>query len=88
MEADSMHQSFLKIRQKAKPIQHEITKVLNQLKLLKKEIRKEEMEEKKKNEEALRKKIEKKAKEKLKQGKQLTWAEFQILAEKGKTTQD
>lgn len=87
-EADNMHQAFLKTRQRTKPIQHEITEILDQIKLIKEEIRREEEEEKKKSEEALRKKIEKKAKEKLKQGKQLTWTEFQILTEKGKTTQD
>jgi uncharacterized coiled-coil DUF342 family protein len=88
MEADNMHQEFLKTRQKTKPLQEEITKILNQIKLLKVEIRREEEKEKKKSEEAIRKKIEEKAKEKLKRGEKLTWEEFQILTEKGKTTQD
>jgi len=87
-KADDMHQRFLQTRQKAKPIQEEMNKILGQIKLLKEEIRKEEEKEKKKREEALRSRIEKRAKEKLEQGQKLTWEEFQILTEKGKITQD
>lgn len=87
-EADSMHQSFLRTRQKAKPVQQEITKILDQMELLKEKIRKEAEKEKGEREEALRRKIKKKAREKLRRGEKLTWGEFQILAEKEKTTQD
>jgi len=83
-----MHQSFLMTRQKTKPIQQEITTILNQIELLKEEIRKKEEKEKKKREDALKRKIRKEAKEKLKQGAKITWEEFKILTEKGKTTQD
>jgi len=88
MEADNMHQSFLTTRQKTKPTQEGITTILNQIKLLREEIRKAEEKEKKKSEEALKRKIRKEAKEKLKQGEKITWEEFKILTEKGKTTQD
>ena len=87
-KADNMHQSFLITRQKTKPIQEGITTILNQIRLLREEIRKEEEKEKKKSEDALKRKIRKDAEEKLKQGEKITWEEFKILAEKGKTTQD
>ncbi len=88
VEADSMHENFVKTRQEIKPVAEEITRILDQLKLRKEEIRKEEEEEKKKREEALRKKIEERVKEKLRRGEKLTWQEFQILAEEEETTQD
>jgi len=88
MEADNMHQSLLITRQKTKPIQQGITTILSQIKLLRQEIREKEEKEKKKSEDALKRKIRKEAKEKLKQGEKITWEEFKILTEKGKTTQD
>lgn len=86
IEADKLHKSYVKTRQRVMPIQREISDILDHMKLIKEKIQKEEEKEKKKNEEALRKKIEKTAKEKLKRGKQLTWEEFQILAGEGKAT--
>ena len=62
--------------------------IANKLKQLKEEIREEAEKEKKKSEEALREKLEKQAREKLRRGERLTWEEFQLLAEKGITTQD
>lgn len=88
MEAENMHQSFLKTRQKIKPIQREIAGIISQLELSKEEIRKEEDKEKRKSEESLRQKIQKSAREKLKRGEKITWQEFQILTEKKKATQD
>jgi len=87
-EADIMHQEFLEAKIRTKPIQKEITETLNNIKLLRAEIRKKEEEERKEVEEDLKKKIREEAKEKLKRGGKLTWAEFQILEEKEKKTQD
>lgn len=86
IEADKLHKSYVKTRQRVMPIQREISDILDHMRLIKEKIQKEEEKEKKKIEEALRKKIEKTAKEKLKRGKQLTWEEFQILAGEGKAT--
>jgi uncharacterized coiled-coil DUF342 family protein len=82
MEADEFHKLFLQEKEKAKPIQDEISKIVNEIKMLREEIRRKEAEEKKKTEENLREKLERQAREKLKRGEKLTWEEFQLLAEK------
>ncbi|RLI43015.1 hypothetical protein DRO59_02335 [Candidatus Bathyarchaeota archaeon] len=87
-EADGMHQNFLKIREKVRAKNSEMAVILNQIKRLRQEIRKEEEEKRKKSEEALRKKIEKHVEEKLKRGEKLTWEEFKILTEKDSGKQD
>jgi uncharacterized coiled-coil DUF342 family protein len=87
-EADSMHKLFLQAREKAKPIQEEFLAISNQIRMLNAEIQREEDEKKKQNEDALRERLENQAREKLKRGEKLTWEEFQLLAEKGATTQD
>jgi len=51
-------------------------------------MREEEEKEKKQSEDELRQAIENRAKEKLKRGEKLSWEEFQLLAEKGISTQD
>jgi uncharacterized coiled-coil DUF342 family protein len=82
MEADEYHKLFLQEKDRLKPIQEEIFKISNQIKMLKEEIQRRETEEKKKAEENLREKLERQAREKLKRGEKLTWEEFQLLAEK------
>lgn len=88
MEADDFHRLFLQTRERTGPLQEDIMEIANKLKQLETEIREEEKKEKKKSEEALREKLEKQAREKLRRGERLTWEEFQLLAEKGITTQD
>jgi len=88
VEADSIHKLFLQAKERTRPLQGEIMQILNQMKLLKEEIRKQEEMERKKSEEVLREKLEEQAKEKLKRGEKLTWEEFQLLAEKGTVAQD
>ena len=88
VEADSLHQSFLQARERAKAADGDIIAILDEMKPLREAVRMEEEKEKRKNEEALRKKLEEQAREKLKRGGKLTWEEFQILAEKGIRTQD
>ncbi|MEM3823993.1 MAG: hypothetical protein QXH87_03585, partial [Candidatus Bathyarchaeia archaeon] len=76
IEADEFHKLFLSEKEKIEPIQEEISKISNQIKMLREE-------ERKKTEESLREKLERQAREKLKRGEKLTWEEFQLLAEKG-----
>ena len=87
-EADNQHKLFLQAREKAKTIQHEIIEASTQVKQLQDELRAGEDKEKKDREDALRKKLEEQAREKLKRGEQLSWEEFQLLAEDGMETQD
>ncbi len=88
MEADELHENFVRARKRARLIQKEIMGVLSQIKMLQDEVQKEEEMEKRKSEKAIRRKLEKQAREKLKRGEKLTWEEFQILAEKGMVAQD
>lgn len=87
-DADSSHAFYLQTKTKAKPIREEIMELSNQMKRIEKEIREKNEREKKRTEQALREKLETHAKEKLKRGEKLTWAEFQLLAEKGTEAED
>jgi len=80
-EADSLYQLFLQAKEKTLLVQAEISKVLNQLKQAKGEIREEEEQEKRKSEESLREKLQAEAREKLKRGDKLTLEEFKLLNE-------
>jgi uncharacterized coiled-coil DUF342 family protein len=55
---------------------------------LRKGLQEAEQKHKKESEDSFRQTIEERAKEKLKRGEKLTWEEFQLLAEKGMTSQD
>ena len=87
-DADSSHAFYLQTKTKAKPIREEIMELSNQMKRIEKEIREKNEREKKKAEQTLREKLETHAKEKLKRGEKLTWAEFQLLAERETEAQD
>lgn len=87
-EADRLQQSFRQIQEKKIRMQLEVTKILDKIRLLKGEIRKEEEKAKEENEAALKRELKEKAREKLTRGEKLSWQEFQLLAEKGKATQD
>jgi len=88
IEADNLHKLFLRTKEKARPIQEEMSAISNQIRQLREQIREEDEKEKKKKDEALREEFERQAREKLKRGEKLTWQEFQLLAEKGMTAQD
>ena len=87
-EADELHKQFVMARESGKPVQDEIVAGLNEIRKLRGEMRDEEAKEKKQSEDDLRQSIEARAKEKLKRGEKLSWEEFQLLAEKGISTQD
>jgi uncharacterized coiled-coil DUF342 family protein len=87
-EADELHKQFVKAKEGGKPIQAEIVAGLNEIRKLKGEMREEDAKEKRQSEDELRQSIEARAKEKLKRGGKLSWEEFQLLAEKGISTQD
>lgn len=87
-EADALHKQFVEAREKTRPIQDDIVKISIQIRQLKGELQEEEQKERKESESAIRETLEKRAIEKMKRREKLSWEEFQILAEKGLTTQD
>ena len=87
-EADAIHKQFLEVKEKARPVGEQIVNITAEIRRLKGEIREEEQEEKKHSEDELRQTLEQKAREKLRRGEKLSWQEFQLLSEKGITTQD
>ncbi len=86
-QADEKHAAFLEIRGKLKPVQEEIKLTIDEVTRLRTESRVEEEEKKKQTESVLRSELEQTAMEKLKKGEKLSWEEFQVLAEKGISTQ-
>jgi len=86
-EADAKHAVFVETKEKLKPVQDEIRKTMDELNRLRNESRLEEEEKKKQTENVLRSELEQRAMEKLKKGEKLSWEEFQVLAEKGISTQ-
>lgn len=87
-DADNLHKGFLDVREKATPIRNKIAALLGQIRQLRGEIQEDELKEKKQIEDALRETLQKQALEKLKQGKKLSWEEFQLIAEKEVTAED
>jgi colicin import membrane protein len=87
-KADSMHEQFLRTRERKRQLQEMMTSLSKHISQLKGEIRKEEQKEKEQSENVLRERIEKQARDKLRRGEKLSWEEFQLLAEKGMATQD
>jgi uncharacterized coiled-coil DUF342 family protein len=87
-EADEMHKQFLEARMKVKPLQDDVVAVSAQMLQLRKGLREAEQKQKKESEDTLRQTIENQAREKLRRGEKLSWEEFQLLAEKGMTSQD
>lgn len=86
-EADAIHKQFLEAKEKAKPIRDQIVSISGEIRRLKGEAQEEEQKEKRRSDEELRQSLEQKAREKLKRGEKLSWQEFQLLSEKGVTTQ-
>lgn len=87
-EADNVHNAFLQVKQKAKPLNDEIKKLIAQKTNLQSTIREEDERKRKTTEQALKEKLGAQAKEKLQRGEQLSWDEFQLLSEGDDQTQD
>jgi uncharacterized coiled-coil DUF342 family protein len=83
-EADGMHQQLLLTREKITPVQREINAVLNRIRQLEGELRKE----KQTSEDAVRETLQKRAEERLRRGEKLSWEEFQLLGEKETKEED
>lgn len=82
-EADSMHQKFVGVKQKTADIREKSMEIVNQIASLKQKLRQTEEEKQSKDQLELLEELKKKAKEKVKNGKKLTWDEFKVLAQEG-----
>jgi uncharacterized coiled-coil DUF342 family protein len=87
-EADGLHSAYLQAKEKAKPLNDEIKKLIEQKTKLQSTMREEDERKKKIAEQALKEKLGSQAKEKLQRGEKLSWDEFQLLSEDDSQTQD
>jgi uncharacterized coiled-coil DUF342 family protein len=87
-EADGLHNAYLQAKDKAKPLNDEIKKLIEQKAKLQSTMREEDERNKKTAEHALKEKLGSQAKEKLQRGEKLSWDEFQLLSEDDDQTQD
>jgi uncharacterized coiled-coil DUF342 family protein len=87
-EADSLHGIYLLAKERAKPLNEEIKKLMDQKKKLQDALREEDERKKKTAEKALKEKLGSQARNKLQRGEKLSWDEFQLLAEDDSQTQD
>jgi uncharacterized coiled-coil DUF342 family protein len=87
-EADGVHNAYLQVKEKAKPLNDEIKKLIQQKANLQSTIREEDERKRKTAEQALKEKLGSQAKEKLQRGEKLSWDEFQLLSEDDDQTQD
>jgi uncharacterized coiled-coil DUF342 family protein len=87
-EADGVHNAYLQVKEKAKPLNGEIKKLIAQKSKLQSTMHEEDEIKRKTTEQALKEKLGSQAKEKLQRGEKLSWDEFQLLAEDDDQTQD
>ena len=87
-EADGLHNAYLQLKEKFKPLNEEMQKLIAQKHQLQSTMHEEDALKKKTTEQALKEKLGSQAKEKLQRGEQLSWDEFQLLAEDDDETQD
>jgi len=87
-EADGVHNAYLQVKEKAKPLNDEIKKLIEQKANLQGTMREEDERKRKTAEQALKEKLGAQAKEKLQRGEKLSWDEFQLLSEDDDQTQD
>ena len=87
-EADSVHNAYLQVKQKAKPLNDEIKKLIAQKANLQSTMHEEDERKRITTEQALKEKLGSQAKEKLQRGEKLSWDEFQLLSEDDDQTQD
>jgi uncharacterized coiled-coil DUF342 family protein len=87
-EADGVHNAYLQVKEKAKPLNDEIKKLIEQKANLQGTMREEDERKRKTAEQTLKEKLGAQAKEKLRRGEKLSWDEFQLLSEDDDQTQD
>jgi len=87
-EADNLHNAYVQVKEKNKPLSEEIKKLTTQRQQLQSTMREEDALKRKTAEQALKEKLGTQAKEKLQRGEKLSWDEFQLLSEDDDQTQD
>jgi uncharacterized coiled-coil DUF342 family protein len=78
-EADSLHQSFIKLKEQNAPIYEKIRELTEQLKSLRASAKEEDKAKRIVAEQAIKEKLGSQAREKLQKGEKLNWDEFQLL---------
>lgn len=88
-EADTLHQAYLKTREKAKPLDGGRRRLAEEKRRLQESQRQQDTAARKTAEKALKEKLEAQAREKLQRGEKLSWDEFRLLADEDESeTQD
>jgi len=80
-EADSLHSTYIQVKEQVRPLREEIKKLTEQRKKLQAAVREEDEKRKKSVEQALKEKLGSQAKDKLERGEKLSWDEFKLLAD-------
>ncbi len=80
-EADRLHSAYIQAKEQAEPLYQEIKEITEKKKKLQDAMREESEKRRKNAEKALKEKLESQARDKLQQGKKLSWDEFQLLAD-------
>jgi uncharacterized coiled-coil DUF342 family protein len=78
-EADSLHQSFIKLKEQNAPMYEKIRELTEQLKSLRASLKEEDKAKRIVAEQAIKEKLGSQAREKLQKGEKLNWDEFQLL---------
>jgi len=86
-EADNMHCAYVQAKEKARTLNAERERLMEQKEKLHEAIRVEDGKKRKTAEQTLREKLSSQAKDKLQRGEKLSWEEFQLLAEDDAQTQ-
>lgn len=87
-EADSFHLAYLKTKERMRPIGNEYRQLSEQRKRLLEELKKEHESEQKGKQKELKERLVSEARNKLQQGKELSWDEFRLLNEEDSETQN
>jgi len=86
-KADNMHCAYVQAKEKARTLNAERERLMEQKEKLHEAIRVEDGKKRKTAEQTLREKLSSQAKDKLQRGEKLSWEEFQLLAEDDAQTQ-
>jgi uncharacterized coiled-coil DUF342 family protein len=86
-EADCLHGVYLQAKERARPLNAEMKKLIEQRKKLQDAVREKDERKRKTAEQALKEKLSSQARDKLQRGEKLSWDEFQLLAEDDSQTQ-
>jgi len=87
-EADSLHLVCLQTKEKMRPISNEYWQLSEQRRRLLEELKTERESEQEGKQKELKERLVSEARNKLQQGKELTWGEFQLLNEEDSETQN